>query len=136
MIKAVVFVDGVIKYIPVQDSYGVFDPVNVDGKVMPVSTLPIDAKYGYSDTQESIEEALKLNYPIVIVTNSLNVFNDFRLKSAVSDCALLKNYYILDKNYELVDITELTDKELWNYHNLENMYTCNCFNRGDKNVKK
>lgn len=128
MIKAVVFVDGALNhYLPISQALE-------DLQSSATHLLPIDAKYGYSDTQEGIEEALAMSYEVIIITNSLLVFDDYRLKDAVcgEENILMKNYFIFDKNQQLRDINDLTDRELHKAHSLEKLY----INKGFEKLKE
>lgn len=113
MIKAVVFVDDTLN-----QYYHIYKALE---KIMYSKCMLeyIDAKYGYSSNQEDIYTALRCDYDAIVITNSLIVFNDSRLKVAVSENMVLKNYYIVDReNYELKSVDELTHKEVHVTHNL------------------
>lgn len=140
MIKAVVFVDGELRHcLNITNSLEKFqNPLT--------RFLYIDAKYGYTDTQEYIEEILEddeyKKFEIIIITNSLIVFNDSELKEEVCSNSLLEGYYIIDKNNKLIDLRYISETPIPKYQNLEEMYIHNLFNvydltnKGDKNVKE
>lgn len=128
MIKAVVFLDDTLNhYLSIS---------NALEKVQTPLTrfIYIDAQYGYTNTQECIQSILEdetyKKLEVIVITNSLIVFNDSRLKEAVCDGILLKNYFILDhRNYELRRVEDLTKKELHTEHNLEKLYINNGFEK-------
>mgnify|MGYP004533797613 CR=1 FL=1 len=127
MIKAVVFVDDTLN-----QYYRIYKALE---KIMSSKCMLeyIDAKYGYSSNQEDIDTVLRCDYDAIVITNSLIVFNDSRLKVAVSENMVLKNYYIVDReNYELKSVDELTHKEVRVTHNLESMYINNAFENNNK----
>ena len=134
MIKAVVFVDGELRHC-LDISRALEELQNPFTRL-----LYVDAKYGYTDTQEYIEEILEdeeyKKFENIIITNSLIVFNDYRLKKELCKDDLIENYYIIDEDNCLRDLKYLTNKKLYKYQNLEEMYIQNKFNKGDKNVKK
>ena len=132
MIKAVVFMDGELwHYLGISDSLKELqNPLT--------RLLYVDAKYGYTDNQEYIQYIIESEdykrFEVIIITNSLTVFNNSRLKEIVSDDKLLKNYYIIDKDYILKDVNNLTSKELHTSHNLEKLYINNGFEKLEMGV--
>lgn len=132
MIKAVVFMDGELwHYLGISDSLKELqNPLT--------RLLYVDAKYGYTDNQEYIQYIIESEdykrFEVIIITNSLTVFNNSRLKEIVSDDKLLKNYYIIDKDYILKDVNNLTSKELHTSHNLEKLYINNGFEKLEMRV--
>ena len=128
MIKAVVFLDGDLNhYLAISNA---LEKLQTDSTRL----IYIDAKYGYRDTQESIRDVLEdktyEKLEVIIITNSLIVFNNSSLKDSVCNSNLIKNYYILDyRNFHLRDICELTDKELHKSHNLQQLYINNGFEK-------
>ena len=120
MIKALVFVDGELRHC-----------LNISNALERLQNpltrlLYIDAKYGYTDTQEYIQEILEdesyKKWDNIIITNSLIVLNDYRLKKEICKEDLIENYYIIDKEEKLKNLKDLTDKKLYKYQNLEEMY--------------
>lgn len=127
MIKAVIFVDG---QIDIWCNNAIRATITGDDADR---VLLMDAAYGYSANKHYIDEVLKYNKEIVIITNSLIVYNDNRLKEATSasdtNSLLLNNYYLIDRNEVLRSLQDLTDKELHISHNLEKMYINNGFEK-------
>lgn len=95
---------------------------------------------------KSIEEILEADeykkFEVIIITNSLIVFNDNELKEEICSNSLLEDYYIIDKNNQLIDLRYISEIPIPKYQNLEEMYTHNLFNiydltnKGDKNAKR
>lgn len=127
MIKAVIFVDG---QIDIWCNNAIRATITGDDADR---VLLMDAAYGYSANKHYIDEVLKYNKEIVIITNSLIVYNDNRLKEATSasdtNSLLLNNYYLIDRNEVLRSLQDLTDKELHISHDLEKMYINNGFEK-------
>lgn len=127
MIKAVIFVDGQIDIWCNNAIRAIITGDDAD------KVLFMDAAYGYSANKHYIDEVLKYNKEIVIITNSLIVYNDNRLKEATSasdtNSLLLNNYYLIDRNEVLRSLQDLTDKELHISHDLEKMYINNGFEK-------
>ena len=113
MIVRIVFVDGEI---------GSCDKGKIDR-----DTIYIDARHGYSHNMKIVDKALKVaaQRPVVIYTNSLAVWNDYRFKNMCED---LYPWCILDKKTgEFYHIQALTTRELRIIHNLEKLYMAGAF---------
>lgn len=124
MIKAVVYVDNRIdnNYSYLKCLYG-----------LATAFVFADAGEGYSACLSKVNEFIISGADVAIITNSLEIYNDGRLKELVSTSAtysrLLTNYYLVDKKGVLRPLQSLTDCELHTYHNLEKMYINKAFEK-------
>ena len=122
MIKAVVYIDNKIDDNCLKCLYG-----------LATAFVFADAGKGYSACLSEINDFIISGEDVAIVTNSLEIYNDSRLKELVSTFKthsnLLNNYYLIDKKGILRSLQSLTDKELHTYHNLEKMYINKAFEK-------
>lgn len=119
MIKAVVYVDDLIcpQY---EINVGIWQ--NSAHNKFYGQVEIIDAKYGYTQNMEMVSYLCSCRKDIIVLTNSLEVFNAGDIKVLINKKNLLKDYYIM-KNDRIINICDLTDKEIKCSHNLAKLYT-------------
>lgn len=125
MIKAVVFVDGPVEF---GCHYRQLNHLEFDSAVC----FYIDAGKGYSECMSLLKDCLFNSAEMVVVTNSLEVFNDSSLKESVTlqgNSSALNRFYLIDREGKLRNLQDLTDKELHTYHNLQKLYVNNGFEK-------
>lgn len=127
MIKAVIYIDGQID-IWCNDAIRAIITGDDADKV-----IFVDAAYGYYANKHYVDEIVKFNKDVIVITNSLIVYNDSHLKKFAStsetNSTLLNNYYLIDRKSNLRSLQDLTDKELHISHNLEKLYINNGFEK-------
>lgn len=122
MIKAVIYIDNKIDDKRLKCLYG-------------LATVFVYANAGesYSTYMSKVSDFINSDVDIAIITNSLEIYNDGRLKELVSASMtysnLLTNYYLIDKKGVLRSLQSLTDCKLHTYHNLEKMYINKAFEK-------
>lgn len=82
----------------------------------------IDAKYGYTQNMAMVSLLCSCRKGIIVLTNSLEVFNAGDIKVLTNKRNLLKDYYIM-KNDRIINICDLTNKEIKCANNLAKLYT-------------
>lgn len=125
MIKAVVYVDGPVEF---GCHYRQLDCLEFDSTIC----FYIDAGKGYSECMSMLKDCILSSTKVVVVTNSLEVFNNSSLKESVTlqgGSSALNSFYLIDRKGRLRTLQDLTDKELHTYHNLQKLYVNNGFEK-------
>lgn len=125
MVAAVIFVDGILS-VDTAIEYKWLEKINCADCYI----RTINAYYGYSDNEYLVDRLSDFITPIVVLTNSLLVYNNSKLKESVD--SIRRDYYIVDKYNNVRRLQDCTDKDLRICHNLEKSYINNGFEKLEK----